>query len=63
MFKWKAAYAQNCVCADWDIKTSEDIEKIGLNVIDAVVPGNAELDLMRAGLVEDLYFIPVALTT
>lgn len=56
MFKWKAAYAQNCVCADWDIKTSEDIEKIGLNVIDAVVPGNAELDLMRAGLVEDLYY-------
>ncbi len=56
MMKWKAAFAENYACRELCIKTLADAEKFGLPVIDAEVPGNIELDLMKAGLLEDLYY-------
>ena len=56
MFKWKAAYAPHGKCKNMSIKSIEDIEKSGFDIIDAEVPGNFELDLMRAGRLEDLYY-------
>ena len=52
---WKLSYfKQNTL----DIKTPEDLRKnAGTDVVDAIVPGNVELDLSRAGVLpEDLFF-------
>lgn len=54
--KWKAAVAENYKCCNADITTIEDLEKYDFKTIDAEVPGNIEKDMMRAGLLEDLYY-------
>ena len=56
MFKWKVAYAQHSECRDTDIKCIDDIEKAGFKTIPAEVPGNFEIDLMNAGLIEPIYY-------
>lgn len=56
MFKWNLAYAQNNLCKDSSISSIDDIKKSGFEVIPASVPGNFELDLMREGKIEDLYY-------
>lgn len=56
MFKWKAAYAPHGECRDTDIKCINDIEKAGFKTIPAEVPGNFEIDLMNAGLLEPIYY-------
>ena len=38
------------------IHSAEDVAAAGLDVIDATVPGNFELDLYNAGKIEDPYF-------
>lgn len=56
MFNWKLAYAPHCECKNADIKTISDLENSGYEITKASVPGNFELDLMRDGKIEDLYF-------
>lgn len=54
--EWKLAYAHHDRCKNANISTIADVEKSGLDIIPANVPGNFELDLMRAGKIEDLYY-------
>ena len=54
--KWKVAYVPNCEYRGRSIKSIDDINNAGFDVIDASVPGNFELDLMKAGKLKDLYF-------
>lgn len=64
--KWKMMYAHHEAFREWEQKEGEvtggkgyticGLENSGLPVIDASVPGNFELDLMREGLLEDLYY-------
>ena len=56
MFKWKAAYCPHRECGDTDIKCIKDLEKAGFKTISAEVPGNFEIDLMNAGLIEPIYY-------
>ncbi len=56
MFNWKMAYAPNNLCRDGKILCIDDIMKSGFEIIDAEVPGNFELDLMREGKLCDLYY-------
>lgn len=53
---WKIAYAHACDCENQTLCTISNIERAGLEIIPASVPGNLELDLMRAGKLPDLYF-------
>ena len=56
MFKWNVAFAENKVCKTSDIKTIADISASGFRCISAEVPGNLELDMMREGVIEDLFY-------
>lgn len=51
---WKAAYVENYKYKE--LKTVKEIYDEGLHVIPAEVPGSFELDLQRAGILDDLYF-------
>lgn len=54
--EWKLAYAHHDVCCTKEYCTIAEIEGSGFPIIPAAVPGNFELDLMREGLLEDLYY-------
>ena len=54
--EWKLAYAHHDACCTKEYCTIAEIEGSGFPIIPAVVPGNFELDLMREGLLEDLYY-------
>ena len=54
--EWKVAYAHNCDCKYLQIQSIANIQAAGLPVIEATVPGNVEMDLMREGILPDLYF-------
>ena len=54
--EWKLAYAHNCDCKFMQIQSIANIQNAGLPVMKATVPGNAEMDLMREGILPDLYF-------
>lgn len=56
MFDWKLAYAPHCECFNADMRCICDIEKSDCNIIPATVPGNFEIDLMKANLIKDLYY-------
>ncbi len=53
---WKLLYAANETLAGKEFSTIAELEQSGYPVIPALVPGNFEKDLMRAGKLEDLYF-------
>ena len=60
---WKLVYAHHDAFKEWEKQGSSEakftifaLENSGMKVLDATVPGNFELDLMREGLVEDLYY-------
>ncbi len=53
---WRFAYGQNKDCRDFVLTTPKEIEASALKNIRADVPGNFELDLMREGLIYDLYY-------
>lgn len=54
--EWKLAYAHHTQCEGAEPKTIAEVEDSGWDIIPATVPGNFELDLIRAGKLEDLYF-------
>ena len=53
---WKLAFCENYKCEKLDVRSRSDIERLGFPVISARVPGNFETDMMRAGLLPDLFF-------
>ncbi len=55
---WKLAWLENAKVVQENItlKNPKDVKKGGYQTIDATVPGNFELDFMRAGLMDDIYF-------
>ena len=55
---WRLAWVTNHQCKESAIqwKKPADVEKSGYKIIPATVPGNFELDFMREGLLEDVYF-------
>ena len=54
---WKLAWIENAAlkAQGIDPRTPAALEACGLCSIDAAVPGNVELDLMREGLLPDIY--------
>ncbi len=53
---WKIAYSQNFKCAGAEYKTISALENSGFDIIPASVPGNFEIDLMKNGIIDDLYY-------
>lgn len=53
---WNIAYAHHEVCKEKNPCTIEELKQSEFDIIPACVPGNFELDLMRAGRLEDLYY-------
>ena len=56
MFNWFLAAEENAKCRDYEITTISDITNAGIYTCKATVPGNFELDLMREGKLDNLYF-------
>lgn len=54
--QWKLAYAPHSDAAGADLRRISEIEHSGFPCISASVPGNLELDLMKAGTLPDLFF-------
>ena len=54
--EWKVAYAHHEKCCQKQYCTIWDLEQSGFEILSANVPGNLELELMRNGKVDDLYF-------
>lgn len=54
--EWKLAYAAHEKCSGKQICSIADLKAAGFETLRAEVPGNFELDLMREGRLEDLYF-------
>lgn len=53
---WNLVFAHHEVCSNKEFSTIAALEKSGFPVLPAMVPGNFELDLMKAGFLEDLYY-------
>ena len=55
---WQLAWVENKELKERDVRltTSADVEASGYKIIKASVPGNFELDFMREGLLEDVYY-------
>ena len=55
---WKLAYIDNSTfnAEKLNLTTPKEVAKKGLPVLCASVPGNFELDFMREGILEDVYF-------
>lgn len=54
--EWKLAYAHHKDCCNVTCNTVGDLERSGFTILQATVPGYLELELMKAGELEDLYF-------
>lgn len=54
--EWFLGYEENQKCMNWNPASIEEIKKSGMKIIKACVPGNVEIDFMREGLIDDLYF-------
>ncbi|MBQ4087020.1 MAG: hypothetical protein IJC78_02090 [Clostridia bacterium] len=53
---WKVAYERHNLCKEKEFKTIHEIESDGMPIISATVPGELQLDLMREGVLPDLYY-------
>lgn len=55
---WKLFLAEHSVFRGWELPlcTQSDLEKAGFQWVNGTVPGNFELDLQSAGLLEDPFF-------
>lgn len=54
--EWKIVYAHHEECKNNEFGTIAALEQSGFDRIEASVPGNFELDLMKAGKIDDLFF-------
>ena len=54
--EWKIAYAHHEDCYQNQYCRIKDLEQSGFDILPASVPGNFELDLIKVGKLEDLYF-------
>ncbi len=54
---WTLYYAEHRALApSAEYRTQDDLDASGIAHVPAVVPGNFELDLMRAGLIDDVFY-------
>ena len=55
---WKLAWIENASVQEKNIclKTPAEVQASGYPTIAASVPGNFELDFMREGIIDDIYF-------
>ena len=53
---WKLAYAPHEQCLGKIFSTIRELEDAGFDILPASVPGNFEMDLMKAGKMKDLYY-------
>ena len=55
---WQLAWIENARLAELglNITCSEDVSRLGLSSIAATVPGSFEIDFMREGILDDIYF-------
>ena len=55
---WRLAWLENAEvkAKNIDLRTPSDVLMGGYPTIEASVPGNFELDFMREGIIEDIYF-------
>ena len=53
---WFVAYEKHHICKDKEYTTIEQLKQSGMSIISATVPGELQLDLMREGVLPDLYF-------
>ena len=56
MFNWKLICVPHEEAATLDFRRPEDIIASGYEIISASVPGNFELDLLRAGKIDDPFY-------
>lgn len=54
--EWKMAYAHHADCKGKEFSTIEALKSSGFDVLSASVPGCLELELMKVGKLEDLYY-------
>ena len=55
--EWKLVYVKNSVYkADGDAHGLTELVKRGYETVSAEVPGNLEIDLQRAGVIEDPFY-------
>lgn len=56
--EWRLYIAENKDCVQYadSVNTEKALKKKGLSSISAVVPGNFELDMFRAGLIDDPFY-------
>ena len=53
---WKLAYAHHDACCGQEFYSIKDLEASGFDVLNATVPGQLEVELMKAGKLPDIYF-------
>ena len=53
---WKMAYAHHDACCGQEFYSIKDLEASGFDVLNATVPGQLEVELMKAGKLPDIYF-------
>ncbi len=55
---WQLYIAENKDCSDFaaEVVCAEDLDKKGIKAITGTVPGNFEIDMMREGLIPDLFY-------
>ena len=53
---WKVAYEKHHICKNKTFQTIAQIEADGIPIIPATVPGELQLDLMREGVIPDLFY-------
>lgn len=56
--RWELAFAPDTQVQGWNALpvSGADLHRLSVSTVAATVPGNVELDLQRAGLIEDPYF-------
>lgn len=56
--EWRLYIAENKNCCEYAdfLSTEKELKKMGLTSIKGMVPGNFEIDMHRAGLLDDLFY-------
>lgn len=54
--KWRLFFEENCNLKGAEIGSVSSLLNSGFKNIEAIVPGNYELDLMEKGIIEDVFF-------
>lgn len=53
---WQLFYEENCKLGDTEYTKISELKNSGIKTVKAKVPGNFEIDLENAGVIEDIFF-------